>query len=147
MEEPRRLSLDSRVFNQWQITKIETTDAGFTLAGDETEAAITNIWIPHPEFPKGISVNVVSNESTPCLIALDVIREYGLVIDDNFDRVCNHIMKRHFPCASLPTEHLALEMLRSNSEKGDSNSRRVMPSRLGAEPNNTGAQEERNALD
>ena len=42
----------------------ETTDVGFTFVGGQTEAASTNICIPHAEFPQGISVNVVSNEST-----------------------------------------------------------------------------------
>ena len=55
------------------------------------------------EFPQGISVNVVSNESTPFLIGLDVIREYGLVIDYHYNRVCSHIMKRYLLCAILPT--------------------------------------------
>ena len=47
----------------------------------------------------------MSNESTPFLIGLDVLREYVLV-------------KRYLPCAILPTRHLALEMLPSNSEQG-----------------------------
>ena len=55
-------------------------------------------------------MNVVSNEPTPFLIGLDVLREYGLVIDYHYNRV--------FLCAILPTGHLALEMMTSNSEKG-----------------------------
>ena len=106
--------------NQLQIvyesTTIETTDVGFTFPGGETEAASTKICIPHAEFPQGISVNVVSNESTPFLIGLDVLREYGLVIDYHYNRVRKHILKRYLPCAILPTGHLALAMLPSNSE-------------------------------
>ena len=49
------------VADQYEDTKIETTDVGFTFAGGETEAASTNIYIPHAEFPQGNSVNVVSN--------------------------------------------------------------------------------------
>ena len=52
-------------------------------------------------------MNVVSNESTPFLIGLEVLREYGLVID-YYNRVYSHILKRYFPCAILPTGHLAL---------------------------------------
>ena len=105
------------VADRYEDTTIETTDVGFTFAGGETEAANTKICIPHAEFPQGISVNVVSNESTPFLIGLDVLREYGLVIDYLFKRVYSHILKRYFPCAILPTGHLALEMLpSSNSE-------------------------------
>ena len=63
-------------------------------------------------------MKVVSNESTPFLIGLDVPREYGLVIDCHHNRVYSHILKRYFPCAILPTGHLALEMLPSDSEKG-----------------------------
>ena len=86
------------------------------FAGGETEAANTKICIPHAEFPQRISVNVVSNESTPFLIGLDVLRACGLVIDSHYNRVYNHILKRYLPCATLPTRHLALEMLPSNSE-------------------------------
>ena len=106
--------------NQLQIgmrtTTTETTDVGFTFAGGETEAANTKICTPHAEFPQGMSVNVVSNESTPFLIGLDVLREYGLVIDHHYNRVYSHILKHYLPCAILPTGHLALEMLPSNSE-------------------------------
>ena len=58
--------------DQDEHTTIETTDAGFTFSGGETEAASTNICTPHAEFQQGISVNVVFNESTPFLIGLDV---------------------------------------------------------------------------
>ena len=97
------------VADHCEDTTIETTDVGFTFAGGETEAASTNICIPHAEFPQGNSVNVESNESTPFLIRLDVLREYGLVIDFHFNRVYSHILKRYLPCAILPTGHLALE--------------------------------------
>ena len=95
---------------------IETTNVGFTFAGGETAAANTKICIPHAECPQGISVNAVSNESTPFLIGLDVLREYGLVIDYHYNRLYSHILRRYLPCAILPTRHLALEMLPSNSE-------------------------------
>ena len=95
------------VADQYDDTTVETTDVGFTFAGGETEAASTKIWIPDAEFPQEISVNVVSNESTPFLIGLDVIREYGLVIDYHYNRVHSHIMKRYLPCAILPTIQLA----------------------------------------
>ena len=57
------------------------------FAGGETEATNTKICTPHAEFPQGISVNVVSNESTPFLIGLDVLRANGLVIDSHYNRV------------------------------------------------------------
>ena len=100
----------------YEDTTTKTTDVGFTFAGGETEAASANICIPHAEFPQGISVNVVSNERTPFLIGLDVLREYGLVIDYHHNRVYSHTMKRHLPCAMLLTGHLALEMMPSNKE-------------------------------
>ena len=92
------------VADRYEGTTIETTDVGFTFAGGETEAANTKICIPHAEFPQGISVNVGSNESTPFLIGLGVLREYGLVIDFHYNRVYSHILKRYLPCAILPTE-------------------------------------------
>ena len=103
------------VADRFEDTTIETTDVGFTFAGCETEAASTKFCIPHAEFPQGFSVNGVSNESTPFLLGLDVLREYGLVIDYH-DRVYSHILKRYLPCAILRTGNLALEMLPSNSE-------------------------------
>ena len=121
--------------DQYEDTTIETTDVGFTFAGGETEAASTNIWIPHAEFPQGISVKVVSNESTPFLIGLDVIREYGLAIDYHYYRVHSHDMKRYFPCAILPTGHLALVKMPVKANR-DSAQCRVIPTRLGAGANN-----------
>ena len=47
------------VADRYEDTTIDTTDVGFSFAGGETEAANTKIWIPHAEFPQGISVNVV----------------------------------------------------------------------------------------
>ena len=104
------------VADRYEDTTIETTDVGFTFAGGETEAASTKICTPHAEFLQGISLNVVSNESTPFLIDLDLLREYGLVIDYHYNRVYSHILKRYLPYAILPTGHLALEMLPSNTE-------------------------------
>ena len=60
----------------------------------------------------------VSNEAIPFIIGLDVVREYGLVIDNHDNRVYSCILNRHFPCAVLPTGHLALEMMPRDSEKG-----------------------------
>ena len=84
------------IADQYEGTAIETTDVGFTFAGGGTEAASTKICIPHAGLPQGVSVNVASNESTPFLIGLDVLREYGLVIDYHCNRVYSHILKRTF---------------------------------------------------
>ena len=104
------------VLDQYEDTTIEPPDVGFEFAGGETEAASVKIWIPHAKFPQGISVNRVSNGSTQFLIGLDVIREYGLVIDDHSNRVFSHMMKLCFLCAILPIRHLALEMMPGTSE-------------------------------
>ena len=50
-------------------------------------------------------------------VLLDVIRDYGSVVDSHCNRVYSHIMKRYLPCAILPTKHLALEMMLCNNEK------------------------------
>ena len=104
------------VADQYEDTMLETTDVGFTFAGGETEAASTNICVPHAEFPQGTLVKIVPNESTPFLIRLDVLCEYGLVNDFHNNRVCSHVLKRYLPCTVLPTGHLAMEMMPSNSE-------------------------------
>ena len=116
------------VADRCEDTTIETTDVGFTFAGGETEAANTNICIPHAEFPQGMSVNVVSNESTPFLTGLDVLREYGLVIDYHHNRVYSHILKRYLPCAILST--VLLWKCYRATVKRDSTQCRFMPSRL-----------------
>ena len=117
------------VADRCEDTTIETTDVGFTFAGGETAAANTNICIPHAEFPQESSVSVVSNESTPFLIGLDVLCEYGLVIDYHYNRVYSHILKRYLPCAILPTDILLWKCYRA-TVNGDSTQWRVMPSRL-----------------
>ena len=40
------------VADRYENTTIDTTDVGFTFASGETEAANTNICIPHAVFPK-----------------------------------------------------------------------------------------------
>ena len=104
------------VADQYEGTTIEMTAVGFTFAGGETEPASTEICAPHAEFPQGISVIVVSNESTPFLIGLGVVCEHGLVIAYHHILVYSHILKRYLPHAILPTGHLALEMMPSNRE-------------------------------
>ena len=59
---------------------------------------------------------VMPDESTSFLIGIDVLGEYGLVIDYHYHRVYSHNFKRYLLCAILPTRHLALEMMPSNSE-------------------------------
>ena len=112
MEEPRRPFL---IHEYPTSTTTETTDVGFTFAGGETDAASTKICLSHAEFPQGILVNVVSNESRPFLTGLDVSREYGLVDDHHYNRVHSHILKCCLPCEILPTRHLALEIMLSKS--------------------------------
>ena len=45
---------------------------------------------------KRISVNVVSNESTPSLIGLDVLREDGFVIDYHYNRLQSNSSDKFF---------------------------------------------------
>ena len=104
--EPRRQFLDSRVSNQLQID-MRTPRLRRQMLASRSPAASSL---------KEISVNVVSNEPTPFLIGLDVLRGFGLVIDYHYNRVYSHILKRYFPCAILSAGHLAVEMLPSNSE-------------------------------
>ena len=122
--------------DQYEETTIETTDVGFTFAGGETEAASTNI-----EFQQGISVNLVSNESTLFLIGLDVIRECGLVIDCHHIHVHSRTVKRYLRCAILPTEHLALETMPSKKRRGTASSVESCPlgSALGSTTQGSGA--------
>ena len=94
------------VADRYEGTTIET-DVGFTFADGDTKAASTNICIPHAEFPQ-------RNESTPFLIGWMCC--VGTRWSSTTTRVYSHILKRYLPCAILPTGHLALEMMPSNSE-------------------------------
>ena len=111
-EEQRRVSQDSRACNQVPTcTKrpIQTSDAGFTFARGE---ATTTIWRLHlAEVPKSITVHAVWEEPRPLLTCLDVIREYGLVINYNNSRVYGHVSKRSLPCVVHSTNLIAMEML------------------------------------
>ena len=122
--------MSNQFADRYEDTTIETTDVGFTFAGGETEAANTKICIPHAEFPQGIWVNVVSNESTPFLIGLDVLREYGLVIDYHYKRVYSHILKTLFPLVQFFQQDILLWKCYRVTVNGDSTQWRVMPSRL-----------------
>ena len=123
-EDLARSDIEHGVADRYDKTAIETTDVGFTLlAVKRIQQARTS----GCRIPSSLTeCRVVSNESTPFLTGLDVIREYGLVIDYHHNRVYSHIMKRCFPCAFLPTRHLALEMMPSKT-KWRSAQRRVMP--------------------
>ena len=123
--------------DQYEETTIETTDVGFTFAGGETEAASTNIG-----FQQGISVNLVSNESTLFLTGLDVIRECGLVIDCHHIHVHSRTVKRYLRCAIiLPTGHLALETMPSKKRRGTASNVESCPlgSALGSTTQGAGA--------
>ena len=82
------------VADQYEGTTIETTDVGFTFVGGR---------------------NGGSKHSS----VLDVLREYGLVIDHHYNRVHNHILKSCLPlCKFFRRDHLALEMMSSISALG-----------------------------
>ena len=61
------------VADRYEGTTIETTDVGFTKWRRRTLKSAYHML----EFPQGISVNVVSNESTPFLIGLGVCVSLG----------------------------------------------------------------------
>ena len=78
-------------------------------------------------------MNVVSNESAPSLIGLDVIRECGLVTDYHYNRVHS---QTYLLCAVLPTGNLALEMMPSKHEWGQrpASSHALSTGRWGQQP-------------
>ena len=119
------------VADRYEGTTVETTDVGFKFAGGGTEAACTKICIPHAEFPQGVSVNVVSNESTPFLIGLDVLRVYGLVINYHYNRIYSHILKRYL---SLCNSSNGTSCFGNVAERIGTAQWRVKPSRLDTGP-------------
>ena len=114
--EPRKLLLTSRVFNpvadRYEEATTETTDVVFTLADRCKHKGMDSA-----EIPQTMSVNLCVEGIDTCLIGLDVIREYGLVIDYHNNGVDSHILLRCLPlCKSFDKSSCSGDAATSNRE-------------------------------
>ena len=85
--------------------------ASFTFAGGEKAHSETRIWLPLPGTRHERSaVHITSSEVTPILLGLDMLREFGLVIDTDSAHCYITKLRCRIPVTVLPSGHLALAL-------------------------------------
>ena len=101
------------VFRNTAPPWLESADpaVSFTIAGREKAHSETRIWLPllgtrHERF----AVHIVPNEVTPILLGLDMLREFGLVINEDSAHCYSTKLRCRTPVTVLPSGHLALAL-------------------------------------
>ena len=75
---------------------LESADpaVSFTFAGEEKAHSETRIWLPLPGTRhERFAVHIVPSEVTPILLCLDMLREFGLVINTRYSPNFKHIVR------------------------------------------------------
>ena len=88
----------------------------FTFAEREKAHSETRIWLPllgtrHERF----AVHIVPSEVTPILLGLDMLREFGLVINADSAHCYSTKLRCRIPVTVLPSGHLALALTPSGN--------------------------------
>ena len=89
---------------------LESADpaVSFTFAGGEKAHSETRIWLPLPGTrQERFAVHIVPSEVTPILLGLDMLREFGLVINVDSAHCYNTKLRCHIPVTVLPSGQLA----------------------------------------
>ena len=97
---------------------LESADpaVSFTFAGGEKAHSETRIWLPLPGTRhERFAVHIVPSEVTPILLGLDMLREFGLVIDADSAPCYSTKLRCRIPVTVLPSGHLALALTPSGS--------------------------------
>ena len=97
---------------------LESADpaVSFTFAGGEKAHSETRIWLPLPGTRhECFAVHVVPSEVTPILLGLDMLREFGVVINADSAHCCSTKLRCRIPVTVLPSGHLALALTPSGS--------------------------------
>ena len=92
---------------------LESADpaVSFTFAGGEKAHSETRIWLPLPGTRhERFAVHIVPSEVTPILLGLDMLREFGLVINTDSAHCYSTKLRCRIPVAVLPSGHLALAL-------------------------------------
>ena len=92
---------------------VESADpaVSFTFAGGEKAHSETLIWLPLPGTKQEhFAVHVVPSEVTPILLGLDMLREFGLVIDADSAHCYSTKLRCRIPVTVLPSGHMALAL-------------------------------------
>ena len=88
----------------------------FTFAGGEKAHSETRIWLPLPGTGhERFAVHIVPSEVTPILLGLDMLREFGLVINADSAHCYSTKLRCRIPVTVLPSGHLALALTPSGS--------------------------------
>ena len=97
---------------------LESADpaVSFTFAGGEKAHSETRIWLPLPGTRhERFAVHIVPSEVTPILLGLDMLREFGLVINADSAHCYSTKLRCRIPVTVLPSGHLALALTPSGS--------------------------------
>ena len=97
---------------------LESADpaVSFTFAGGEKAHSETRIWLPLPGTrQERFAVHVVPSEVTPILLGLDMLREFGLVINVDLPYCYSTKLRCRIPVTVLPSGHLALALTPSGN--------------------------------
>ena len=88
---------------------LESADpaVSFTFAGGEKAHSETRIWLPLPGTrPERFAVHIVPSEVTPILLGLDMLREFGLVINADSAHCYSTKLRCRIPVTVLPSGSL-----------------------------------------
>ena len=97
---------------------LESADpaVSFTFAGGEKAHSETRIWLPLPGARRErFAVHIVPSEVTPILLGLDMLREFGLVINADSAHCYSAKLRCRILVTVLPSGHLALALIPSGS--------------------------------
>ena len=97
---------------------LESADpaVSFTSAGGEKAHSETRIWLPLPGTRhERFAVHIVPSEVTPILLGLDMLREFGLVINTDSAHCYSTKLRCRILVTVLPSGHLAFALTPSGS--------------------------------
>ena len=97
---------------------LESADpaVSFTFARGEKAYSETRIWLPLPGTRhERFAVHIVPSEFTPILLGLDMLREFGLVINAESAHCYSAKLRCRIPVTVLPSGHLALPLTPSRN--------------------------------
>ena len=97
---------------------LESADpaVSFTFAGGEKAHSETRIWLPLPGTRhERFAVRIVPSEVTPILLGLDMLREFGLVINADSAHCYSTKLRCRISVTVLPSGHLAFVLTPSGS--------------------------------
>ena len=103
------VALDGLVDRTPYPLTVKPMEVNFNFAGGESSQSRAKMWCEMSEdFKPGI--HTVRCESTPILLGLDVLRQYGIVLDYYNDTVYSHVLGKYLNTVILSSGHLGLDL-------------------------------------